>query len=117
MTDLASWWPTVLIGLGSGVLSVVVTLVTTRSTRASTEETARAKFREDLMAERKTLVAELEKVQAAHDKCSIDLSDVKNRLNSAEQHIAVLRGSNEVMEKWVVFFKEQMGPARVTPVA
>lgn len=114
MSDLGDHYVTILVSLGVGVFSVVGTLLTTRSSRASTEETARSQFRNDLMTERRTLLEDVAKVQAAHDRCTADLADVTRRLSSAEQHIAVLRGSNEVMEKWVSFFKEQM-PTRGVP--
>jgi hypothetical protein len=79
---------------------------------AATEAAERAAFRASLMEE----IADLRfQVKA----CETDKNQLRERLNTAEAEILVLKASNEIMEKWVTFFREGKvpQPASVTLVA
>jgi hypothetical protein len=43
-------------------------------------------------------------------ECEIDRDALRERLASAEAQILVLKASNEIMEKWVTFFRDGVSP-------
>ncbi|HEY0182838.1 MAG TPA: hypothetical protein VGC09_08530 [Rhodopila sp.] len=68
---------------------------------ALTEETTeRAAFRAALMAD----VAELRRLMK---ECEVDRDALRTRVNSAEEQIVVLNASNQILERWIRFFKER----------
>ncbi len=74
------------------------------SLEASASETAeRAAFRS-------TLIAELSRLRAMIKECEADKELLRERLNTAEAQILVLKASNEIMEKWVAFFRDGISP-------
>lgn len=71
---------------------------------ASSAETAeRAAFRASLMDELSGLRAQIK-------ECENDKNALRERLNNAEAEIMVLKASNEIMEKWVAFFRDGVVP-------
>jgi hypothetical protein len=77
---------------------------------ASSAETAeRAAFRASLMDELSGLRAQIK-------ECETDKNSLRERLNTAEAEIMVLKASNEIMEKWVAFFRDGVVP-QVAPLA
>jgi hypothetical protein len=77
---------------------------------ASSAETAeRAAFRASLMDELSGLRAQIK-------ECETDKNALRERLNNAEAEIMVLKASNEIMEKWVAFFRDGVVP-QVPPLA
>ena len=79
---------------------------------AATEAAERAAFRTSLMEE----IADL-RVQVK--ACELDKNQLRERLNTAEAEILVLKASNEIMEKWVAFFRDgkvpQPAPVSLVP--
>lgn len=71
---------------------------------ASASETAeRAAFRASLMGE-------LSGMRTMIKECEADRDSLRERLNAAEAQILVLKASNEIMEKWVAFFRDGVAP-------
>jgi hypothetical protein len=71
---------------------------------ASTGEAAeRAAFRDSLMAEMSTLRLMIK-------ECETERDVLRARVNTAEGQILVLKASNEIMERWVTFFKDRNSP-------
>jgi hypothetical protein len=73
------------------------------SDAASIEAAERAAFRASLMDE-------LSGLRALIKECEIDKNALRERLNNAEAEILVLKASNEIMEKWVAFFRDGVVP-------
>lgn len=68
---------------------------------ASSEETA------ERTAFRATLMAEISSLRQLIKECEIEKVSIRERVNRAEEQILVLNASNEIMEKWVAFFKDR----------
>ena len=68
---------------------------------AQTDESAeRAAFRNALMAD----ISDLRQLMK---QCESDRDRLRTRVNTAEEQILVLKASNEIMERWLVFFKDR----------
>jgi hypothetical protein len=77
----------------------------------ATEAAERSEFRA-------TLMAEIAAMRNMMKECEADRDTLRIRVNTAEAQILVLRASNEIMERWVAFFKEGAAPqARDTKAA
>jgi hypothetical protein len=71
---------------------------------ASSEESAeRAAFRA-------TLMTEIAALRVMVKECETEKDSIRERVNRAEEQIIVLNASNEIMEKWVAFFKDRSDP-------
>jgi hypothetical protein len=68
---------------------------------ASSEETA------ERTAFRATLMAEISSLRQLIKECETEKVSIRERVNRAEEQILVLNASNEIMEKWVAFFKDR----------
>lgn len=101
-------------GVVSGVGAFMISLRTVNVSRdreriklsldASTVETAeRAAFRA-------TLMAELTGMRVLIKECENEKDLLRERLNVAEAQLLVLKASNEIMEKWVAFFRDGIAP-------
>ena len=74
------------------------------SSEATTAEAAeRAAFRA-------TLMAELAAMRLTIKECEANRDLLRERLNTAEGQIVILKASNEIMERWVAFFKDRAMP-------
>ena len=78
------------------------------SDASSAEAAERTAFRASLMDELSGLRAQIK-------ECETDKNALRERLNTAEAEIMVLKASNEIMEKWVAFFRDGVAP-QVSPV-
>jgi transposase len=67
---------------------------------ASEESAERAAFRT-------TLMAEISSLRQMIKECETEKVSIRERVNRAEEQILVLNASNEIMEKWVAFFKDR----------
>jgi hypothetical protein len=76
---------------------------------AAAETVERAAFRASLMDELAGLRAQIK-------ACEADKNQLRERLNTAEAEILVLKASNEIMEKWVAFFRDGISP-QASPAA
>jgi septal ring factor EnvC (AmiA/AmiB activator) len=70
---------------------------------AKVEIAERAAFRASLMNELAGLRAQIK-------ACEADKNQLRERLYNAEAEILVLKASNEIMEKWVAFFRDGLSP-------
>jgi hypothetical protein len=71
---------------------------------ASTGEAAeRAAFRD-------SLITEMAALRQMIKECEIERDVLRARVNTAEGQILVLKASNEIMERWVTFFKDRNSP-------
>ena len=97
-------------GLGTWLLSI-------RNTNASIER-ARIKMTTEVSnaevaeraAFRATLMAEVAAMRQLMKECESDKYALRERLNATEGQILILKASNEIMERWVAFFKDQTSP-------
>jgi len=69
----------------------------------SAEAAERAAFRASLMDA-------LSELRTQIKECEIDKNALRERLHNAEAEILVLKASNEIMEKWVTFFRDGIAP-------
>jgi hypothetical protein len=101
-------------GALSGVAAWIVSVwkIYASIERARIKMTADAAIGEgaERAAFRASLLAELTDLRAMLKKCDDDKDALRMRANSAEGQIAVLKSSNEIMERWVAFFKERNAP-------
>jgi uncharacterized protein HemX len=94
-------------GFGAWLLSLRNISATVERTRlamnadlSKAEAAERAAFRTSLMSE----VSEMRRLIK---ECETDKETLRQRLNTAEGQILVLKASNEIMERWVAFFNER----------
>ncbi len=83
--------------------SVERTRLKAASDAAAAEQAERAAFRA-------TLLTEITAMRQLIKECEIDRDALRERLASAEAQILVLKASNEIMEKWVTFFRDGVSP-------
>jgi hypothetical protein len=97
----------------AGVSALGAWLLSLRNANASIER-ARIRMTTELSATevaeraafRATLMAEVAAMRASMKECETDKYMLRDRLNVAEGQILILKASNEIMEKWVTFFKD-----------
>jgi hypothetical protein len=106
--------PTISWAAVSSMLSIVAAfIIRFRRISASLERT-RMKTTADTMAAevaerasfRANLMAEISSVRTLMKECEIEREEQRKRLNTAEGQILILKASNEIMEKWVAFFRD-----------
>jgi hypothetical protein len=107
--------PTALwVGLSGAISGVGAWMVSIRKINASIER-ARIKMMADASSEesaertafRATLMAEISSLRQLVKECESEKVSIRERVNRAEEQILVLSASNEIMEKWVAFFKDR----------
>jgi hypothetical protein len=107
--------PTALwVGLSGAISGVGAWMVSMRKINASIER-ARIKMITDASSEesaervafRATLMAEIASLRQLVKECESEKVSIRERVNRAEEQILVLSASNEIMEKWVAFFKDR----------
>ena len=75
----------------------------TNAEAAAAESAERAAFRAALMAE-------IGAVRLMMKECESEREALRERLATTEAQILVLKASNEIMEKWVAFFRDGVAP-------
>jgi len=106
--------PAALLAAGSGVVSAIGGfLIRYRKINASIERTRIHTIADAAAAEaseralfRTSLMAEMSIVRGLIKECETDRDALRQRLNVAEGQILILKASNEIMEKWVAFFRD-----------
>ena len=102
----------------SGVISGIgAWIVSIRKVNASIER-ARIKMISDAssgetaerVAFRATLMTEISALRQLVKECENEKDTIRERVNRAEEQILVLNASNEIMEKWIRFFKSRNDP-------
>lgn len=94
-------------GLGTWILSL-------RQISGSIER-ARVKNYTEMMAEesaersafRAALMADITDLRRLMKECEADRDLLRTRVYAAEEQILVLKASNEIMNRWLVFFKDR----------
>jgi hypothetical protein len=75
----------------------------------ASENVERAAFRSALMTEIGKVREEIKDCEAAREA-------LRGRVNALEEQLIVLRATNEIMQRWLVFFKQREGgPAAILP--
>jgi hypothetical protein len=103
--------------LSGSVSALGAWLLSIRNANASIER-ARIKMTTEIsnaeVAERAsfraTLMAEVAAMRVLMKECETDKNALRERLNATEGQILILKASNEIMERWVAFFKDQSSP-------
>ena len=113
--DIFSELPTPIWVAVSGALSAVgAWFVSVARINASIEQ-ARIKLVTEVLSDetqqraafRATLIAEVAALRGLIKDCETEKEALHERVNRAEGQTIVLKASNEIMEKWVTFFKER----------
>jgi hypothetical protein len=105
------------VALSSAVSGIGAWFVSIRKVNASIER-ARIKMISDASsgetaeraAFRATLMTEISALRQLVKECETEKDTIRERVNRAEEQILVLNASNEIMEKWIAFFKERNDP-------
>lgn len=115
LLELLSKFPTPIWVAMSGIVSGIGTwIVSIRKINASVEQ-ARLKMIANTSSEesaeraafRATLMSEISSLRQLIKECETEKVSIRERVNRAEEQILVLNASNEIMEKWVAFFKDR----------
>jgi hypothetical protein len=94
-------------GLGAWLINMRHIKSTVEQTRISmSAEVANAEVAERA-AFRTSLMSEISEMRRIIKECEVDKETLRQRLNTTEGQILVLKASNEIMERWVAFFNER----------
>ena len=96
ISGLATWF----VGMRNISLSVEGARIKMAAEAATGESADRAAFRV-------TLMAEISDLRLMIKDCDAERGVLRGRINATEGHILILKASNEIMERWVKFFKER----------
>jgi hypothetical protein len=114
LTFLSKLPTPILVALSGTVSGLSAWIVSIRKINASVER-ARIKMIADASSEesaeraafRATLMTEISALRLLIKECESEKDSIRERVNRAEEQILVLNASNEIMEKWVSFFKDR----------
>jgi hypothetical protein len=118
--------PPVWVALSGAVSGVGGWLVSVRKISAAIERSrvkmildASAGETAERAAFRATLMVDITNLRLLIKECDTDRDLLRARVNTTEGQILVLKASNEIMERWVAFFKDRSAPdvqaASITP--
>jgi hypothetical protein len=94
-------------GLGAWLLSLRnASILIERSRIKMSMELSTAEVA-DRAAFRATLLAEVSDLRALMKESEAEKALLRERLNTSEGQILILKASNEIMERWVAFFKDR----------
>jgi hypothetical protein len=99
----------------SGAISGIGTWIVSMRQIAVSIERARLKNNAESLADesaartafRATLMADIADLRRLLKECESDRDLLRTRVYAAEEQILVLKASNEIMERWLVFFKDR----------
>jgi hypothetical protein len=99
----------------SGVISGIGTWLVSMRQISSSLEGVRLKMNADAQSNeaseraafRTALMADISELRVQMKECETDRDHLRTRVNAAEEQILVLRASNEIMERWLTFFKDR----------
>lgn len=104
ISSIGTWF----IGMRNISVSIERERVRSNAETSAGESAERAAFRA-------TLMVEISALRLLIKECDAERDMLRVRNNAAEGQILVLKASNEIMEKWVAFFKDRGGlDARAT---
>jgi hypothetical protein len=96
VSALAAW----LMGLRRANASIERARIKMTTELATTEAAERSSFRA-------TLMAEVTAMRVLLKECETERNMLQERLIAAEAQILILKASNEIMDRWVSFFKDR----------
>jgi hypothetical protein len=103
-------------GIGAWFLSLRKINASVEHTRIRLNAEAAAAELAERTAFRGTLLAEVSSMRQMIKECDEDRYHLRDRLNATEGQILVIKASNEIVERWMTFFKSTSGletpPAR-----
>ena len=102
------------VALSGGISGVGTWIVSMRQITVSVER-MRLKMNAELLAGetaeraafRAALMADVVEMRRIMKECEADRDHLRSRVNAAEEQILVLKASNEIMERWLAFFKDR----------
>lgn len=100
----------VISGVGAFIISLRTVNVSRERARIKLALEASAAETAERAAFRATLMAELSGMRTLIKECEADKDALRDRLNTTEAQVLVLKASNEIMEKWVAFFRDGISP-------
>ena len=104
----------VLSGLASGCAAMFIRVrrinASIERVRLKTSAEAAAAELAERAAFRAALMAEIGAVRHMMKDCETEREALRERLGATEAQILVLKASNEIMEKWVAFFRDGVAP-------
>lgn len=100
-------------GLGAWFVSIARNNASLERARIKISAEASVSEAAERAAFRATLMAEIAEMRQIIKECETERNLLRERLNAAEGQILVLRASNEIMERWVAFFKGTTGASTV----
>jgi hypothetical protein len=107
--------PTPVWAAASGAISGIGTWIVSMRQIGVSVERARIKMVADASADesaeraafRATLMADISNLRLLMKECEVDRDFLRTRVNATEEQILVLKASNEIMERWLAFFKDR----------
>jgi hypothetical protein len=114
LTALSDIPTPVWVALSGGISGVGTWIVSMRQIAVSIER-ARLKNNAEMLAGesaeraafRAALMTDISDLRALMKECEADRDLLRTRVNAAEEQILVLKASNEIMERWLAFFKDR----------
>lgn len=94
-------------GLGTWLVSMRQISVSIERVRLKINAEALAEESAERAAFRATLMADITELRLQMKQCDVDRDLLRTRVNGSEEQILVLKASNEIMERWLVFFKDR----------
>ena len=102
------------VALSGGIGSLGTWIVSMRQVSVSVER-MRLKWKSEAVAEesaeraafRAMLLSDISDLRQLVKECEIDRDALRTRVNVAEEQILVLKASNEIMDRWLTFFKDR----------
>jgi hypothetical protein len=104
------------VALSGGISSIGTWIISMRQISVSIER-IRLKMNAEAMADesaeraafRTALMVDVADLRHLIKECDFERDVLRSRVNSTEEQILVLKASNEIMERWLVFFKDRSG--------
>jgi hypothetical protein len=94
-------------GVGTWVVSMRQITVSVDRMRLKMNAEALAGETAERGAFRAALMADVGEMRRLMKDCEADRDHLRTRVNAAEEQILVLKASNEIMERWLAFFKDR----------
>lgn len=105
-------------GIGSWWLAVRTLRATIERDQAALALKAHEVQTADQATFRAALMTDVGELRELIRQCEADRATLHRQVSATEAQIAVLKASNEIMEKWVVFFKNgQIGVIAAPPLS
>jgi hypothetical protein len=94
-------------GFGTWIVSMRQIAVSIERARLKNNAEALAEESAERTAFRATLMADIADLRQLLKECEADRDLLRTRVYAAEEQILVLKASNEIMERWLAFFKDR----------